>query len=61
MCRMFLGEIIARNGQDEIGRFGCAGDTEYGAGEEGSVGFTVGESFYCACDCGEDLCGEGCK
>ena len=37
MSSMFLGVIIARDGQDYIGRFGSSRDTEYGTREEDSV------------------------
>jgi hypothetical protein len=42
---MFLGVVITRHGEDEVGTFGSFGNSEYGTREENSVRAGRGESF----------------
>jgi hypothetical protein len=52
---MFLGVIITRHGEDEVGTFRSFGDPEYGTREENSVRAGRGESFEFTGGGGVDL------
>jgi len=55
MRRVLLGEIIARDSEDEVGRLGRAGHAEHGAREEDTVRLGRGKALELAGGSGVDL------
>jgi hypothetical protein len=48
MGGVFLGKVVPRDGEDQVGALGSSGYTEYRAREEHSVRLGRGETFQCA-------------